>query len=120
MEDQKVRGIDSQVWLFTNNDMELHIDSGMYRVDIYTGGFKSETNQIEIDGVKGQYFKVDYSKPETNESIIEDERKEEPYLQAIVFKHGQNDYSSFWVTYKNSTQEENAKKILYSIKFKHK
>ena len=122
MEDKKAQGIDSAVWRFENDEIMLNIDSGMYSVIFDTMGFESNNKQVEINGVKGQFFTIDYTKPKSkmaNDELSEDELQK-PFLNAVVFTRGKNSYSSFWVQYKSSEQEEIAKQILQSIKFKKK
>ncbi len=123
MEDKKARGIDSQVWRFEDDEIKLQIDRGMYEVDFAYGGagFKKETKWIELDGVKGKFFTIDYTKSfRSKDHELSETQKEKPFLQAIVFYEDENSYSSFWVTYKKTEQKDIAEKILYSIKFKQK
>jgi hypothetical protein len=120
MEDKKARGIDSQVWRFENSEMELTIDSGMYKVDFdYDAGrFQTEKKWIELDKIKGQFFSIDFTKPTSAKIENSETEKERPYLKAIMFYRDKYSYSSFWIRYKKTEQSEIAEKILYSIKFK--
>lgn len=124
MEDKKVRGKDSAVWLFEDDEMEFYIDSGMYKVNFNYDieEYAGNTKWIEIDKVKGQSIAIDFTKPKSTETNakISAEEFQKPLLDAIVFYREKSFYSSFWIRYKKLEQKETATKILQSIKFKQK
>lgn len=119
MKDQKAQGIDSAVWRFEDDKMILFIERGVYEVVVPDReDFENLTKSIEINGVKGKYFSINYLKPKSPQTEINEKDEQKPFLEEIVFKHKKYSYISFFVQYKNLEQQETAKQILYSIKFK--
>lgn len=122
--DQKAKGKDSEIWRFESDEIDFYIDSGRYKIsfDYDLERFENETKLINKDNIKGQFFKIDFTKPKSPENIKElsKEEKQKPFLTAIVFYRGERFYSSFMVHYQKNEQSEIAEKILNSINLNKK
>lgn len=123
MEDKKVIGDDSEVWKFASDEMELHIDSGLYKVDLDSNSklYETKTGWIQSNGIKGKYFRTDFTNPKSIKDNLDnssEDSEQKPFLNGITFYRGENFYSSFWVSFETKEQSKIADKILQSIKFK--
>lgn len=131
MQDKKARGIDSEVWHFEDDKMELWIDSGMYTNDFQDlkDSYEFKEEKVKIDNKNVKFFSWDSNKDisETYEvnkdsSIKPHEIYEKHFSIGVYFQEGKRRYSgtNFVISTKTLEEQETAKKILQSIKFKKK
>lgn len=129
MEDKKAQGIDSAVWHFEDNNMKLHIDSGMYTNDFHDlkDSYEVKEEKVKIDSKNVKFFIWDDNKNnsttfEVNKdgSIKPHDTYDKHFSIGVYFQTGWQRYSgiNFVITTKTLEEQETAKKILQSIKFK--
>ena len=118
LKDQHSRGIDSAVWDFRNDRMTLAFDYGMYSNDL--------KDLVSEPQYRERWFMVDGRKAKvatfllSEQSLADNSERGRPFIAAVYFpavKRGGVKLSVWAYCIDNNTQEE-AKKILFTIKFK--
>ncbi|MBS1797810.1 MAG: hypothetical protein JSS81_28570 [Acidobacteria bacterium] len=131
-----LRGIDSQVMGFENDEIRFVIEYGAYSTDV---GFslkyyEGESEPVVIDGKTVELISYNANKPLENPkgAVNADGRNasgpvEKPYVTGVqfprdglVFAPNRHLTASFIASYKTSEDRETAQTILASIKFKDK
>jgi hypothetical protein len=141
MKKKDVQGIDSVVLTYEDNEITLDIEYGDYSADVvsHLQNYEGKKIQTTISGENVEIVSYDRNKPmssplhmDTREDKDLDDSillydKEKHYVIGVNFPHKNEVISpedrpaiSFEVSYKNLEEQETAKKILYSIKFKQK
>jgi hypothetical protein len=117
MKPERVQGIDSAVWRYSNSSIQLDIDWGMY-----PGGFEPYRDQpeykeerIKVDGKTAHFWSFRFGEEHTA-AALGDKR----YGAAICFadKETKAMNLTFWATCKTKNDQETAKMIFRTIKFK--
>jgi len=112
MKPEKVQGIDSEVWAYSNNSIQLDIERGMYSGDLEAYIDKPEyKEEWVIVGSKTAHFGTYRSNDANTASAIGDKT----YHAAICFKSMN---LTFWAYCRTKSDLEIAEIIFQSIKFK--
>lgn len=136
MKKNDVRGIDSQVMQFENDEITLDLDYGMYSTsaEFSLKYFEGEKKAIVIDGIKTELVTYDANKPLSSpkgavnaDGSTKFEKVAKNYVIGINFPYKSETFgsrtafaASFIANCKTIEARETAKTILYSIKFKKK
>ncbi|MGI8885246.1 MAG: hypothetical protein ACR2IA_13505 [Pyrinomonadaceae bacterium] len=136
MKKNDVRGTDSPVIEFENDEITVHIENGDAAADLISRltDFEGQKEQAVIDGEETEIVSYDKNKPIYLSNKIPDKdesvkvgKAEKNYVIGVNFP--QKRLTSFpyprpeillVVIYKNSEMRNTARKILYSINFKQK
>ena len=134
MKNNDVRGIDSYVMQFENDEIILDLDYGMHSttMEYSASSFESKKDSIIIDGTETLLISYDANKPvlASKAAVNADgstkfEKVEKNYVIGISFPYESRvipskEYfaASFIANCKTLEAQETAKTILYSIKFK--
>ena len=116
LQDQKAHGIDSAVWVFSNESMTVSLDYG-----VYSNGLTTYSNQLEYReewlNIGGRKAKVVTFR--RDETLLTYDR-DLPYVTAVYFPDvtsGGVDLE-VWVSCKDVASQAEAKQVLFSFKIK--
>jgi hypothetical protein len=117
MKPQNVQGIDSQVWRYSNSSIKLDIDWGMHpgSFEPYRGQPEYREEWIKVNGKTAHFWSFRYSE-EYITAALGDKR----YDATICFADTETKRMNltFEATCQTKSDQETAKMIFQSIKFK--
>ena len=118
-ENKNVRGIDSEVYEFSNEELSFGLEVGPYSEVAETCKFQCEISAVVVDGKTRNLVKSDLNKPATNSATNSDGSKSTPFQKYLLVQVSVPEESALLsVKYTDQSSTNLALAILQSVKFK--